>query len=121
MIKTNFIYFPSFSAGEMGSNFVKDHRFRNDMTIRFYSEEYPKEYQHNQILITAGAHMSVKDYKNKTYTPVELNYSLGTTYDRLQFDYKTNDKKFIISSLHGTLITKELEECNKIRDKIFIW
>ena len=51
MIKTNFIYFPSFSAGEMGSNFVKDHRFRNDMTIRFYSEEFPKEFQHNQILI----------------------------------------------------------------------
>ena len=65
MIKTNFIYFPSFSAGEMGSNFVKDHRFRNDMTIRFYSEEYPEEFQHNQLLITAGAHMSVKDYKNK--------------------------------------------------------
>ena len=65
MIKTNFIYFPSFSAGEMGSNFVKDHRFRNDMTIRFYSEEYPEEFQHNQLLITAGAHMSVQDYKNK--------------------------------------------------------
>ena len=53
MIKTNFIYFPSFSAGEMGSNFVKDHRFRNDMTIRFYSEEFPKEFQHTQLLITA--------------------------------------------------------------------
>ena len=65
MIKTNFIYFPSFSAGEMGSNFVKDHRFRNDMTIRFYSEEFPEEFQHNQLLITAGAHMSVQDYKNK--------------------------------------------------------
>ena len=60
----------------------------------------------------------VNYYNNKTYTPVELNYSLGTTYDRLQFDYKTNDKKFIISSLHGTLITKELEECNRIKDKI---
>ena len=62
---SKFIYLPSFSAGEMGSNFVKDHRFRNDMTIRFYSDEFPKEYQHKSILITAGAHMSVQDYKNK--------------------------------------------------------
>ncbi len=99
MIKTNFIYFPSFSAGEMGSNFVKDHRFRNDMTIRFYSEEFPKEFQHNQILITAGAHMSVQDYKNKmglTDRNLVMGDSGGFQFasGALKWDLKYRDKIF---------------------------
>ena len=99
MIKTNFIYFPSFSAGEMGSNFVKDHRFRNDMTIRFYSEEYPEEFQHNQLLITAGAHMSSKDYKNKmglTDRNLVMGDSGGFQFasGALKWDLKYRDKIF---------------------------
>ena len=99
MIKTGFIYFPSFSAGEMGSNFVKDHRFRNDMTIRFYSEEYPKEFQHNQLLITAGAHMSVQDYKNKmglTDRNLVMGDSGGFQFasGALKWDIKYRDKIF---------------------------
>jgi len=99
VIKTNFIYFPSFSAGEMGSNFVKDHRFRNDMTIRFYSEEYPEEFQHNQLLITAGAHMSVKDYKNKmglTDRNLVMGDSGGFQFasGALKWDLKYRDKIF---------------------------
>jgi len=96
---TNFIYFPSFSAGEMGSNFVKDHRFRNDMTIRFYSEEFPKEFQHNQLLITAGAHMSVQDYKNKmglTDRNLVMGDSGGFQFasGALKWDIKYRDKIF---------------------------
>ena len=99
MIKTNFIYFPSFSAGEMGSNFVKDHRFRNDMTIRFYSEEFPKEFQHTQLLITAGAHMSVQDYKNKmglTDRNLVMGDSGGFQFasGALKWDLKYRDKIF---------------------------
>ena len=99
MIKTNFIYFPSFSAGEMGSNFVKDHRFRNDMTIRFYSEEFPEEFQHNQLLITAGAHMSVQDYKNKmglTDRNLVMGDSGGFQFasGALKWDLKYRDKIF---------------------------
>ena len=101
MIKTGFIYFPSFSAGEMGSNFVKDHRFRNDMTIRFYSEEYPKEFQHNQLLITAGAHMSVQDYKNK----------MGLTDDNLVMG-DSGGFQFASGALKWDI---------KYRDKIFNW
>ena len=107
MIKTNFIYFPSFSAGEMGSNFVKDHRFRNDMTIRFYSEEYPEEFQHNQLLITAGAHMSVKDYKNKmglTDRNLVMGDSGGFQFasGALKWDLKYRDKIFNwLSKLHS--------------------
>lgn len=96
---SNFIYFPSFSAGEMGSNFVKDHRFRNDMTIRFYSEEYPEEFQHNQLLITAGAHMSSKDYKNKmglTDRNLVMGDSGGFQFasGALKWDLKYRDKIF---------------------------
>ena len=101
MIKTNFIYFPSFSAGEMGSNFVKDHRFRNDMTIRFYTDEFPKEFQHKQLLITAGAHMSVQDYKNK----------MGLTDDNLVMG-DSGGFQFASGALKWDL---------KYRDKIFNW
>ena len=99
MIKTNFIYFPSFSAGEMGSNFVKDHRFRNDMTIRFYSEKFPEEFQHTQLLITAGAHMSVQDYKNKmglTDRNLVMGDSGGFQFasGALKWDLKYSDKIF---------------------------
>ena len=100
-LKTKFIYLPSFSAGEMGSNFVKDHRFRNGMTIRFYSDEFPKEYQHKSLLITAGAHMSVQDYRNK----------MGLT-----------DDNFVMGDSGGyQFASGALKWDLKYRDKIFNW
>ena len=98
---TNFIYFPSFSAGEMGSNFVKNHQFRNGMTIRFYTDEFPKEFQHKQLLITAGAHMTVQDYKNK----------MGLTDDNLVMG-DSGGFQFASGALKWDI---------KYRDKIFNW
>ena len=100
-MKTNFIYFPSFSAGEMGSNFVKNHQFRNGMTIRFYTDKFPKEFQQKQLLITAGAHMTVQDYKNK----------MGLTDDNLVMG-DSGGFQFASGALKWDI---------KYRDKIFNW
>ena len=45
MSKKNFIYFPSFSAGAMGNQLEKNLSLDNDMTIRFYSDEFPERYR----------------------------------------------------------------------------
>ena len=61
---SKFIYFPSFSAGAMGSSLAKNVKLKNDLSIRFYSDEFPEKYRHTDILITAGHHFKKDDYKN---------------------------------------------------------
>ena len=50
-----FLYFPSFSAGEFGHGLLKNHKFRGEQTVRFYSDEFPEQFRTKQFLITAGA------------------------------------------------------------------
>ena len=59
-----FIYFPSFSAGEYGDKLKKDYKFKNGYSCRFYSDDFPEQYRHNQVLITAGAHFKTDGYRN---------------------------------------------------------
>ena len=59
---SKFIYFPSFSAGAMGSSLAKNVKLKNGLSIRFYSEEFPEKYRHTDILITAGHHFKKDDY-----------------------------------------------------------
>jgi len=54
-----FTYFPSFSVGRFGSNLIKNSRI-NDLSVRFYSDEYPIEIRHPYFLVTAG-HFYKKD------------------------------------------------------------
>lgn len=49
-----FIYFPSFSVGNVAQAMAKDKKMRNGMDIRFYSENFPKEFRHPYFLVTAG-------------------------------------------------------------------
>ena len=52
-----FVYFPSFSAGSIGSSFGKN-AYLKDMPARFWQEDYPEKYRYNYFLLTAG-----HDYK----------------------------------------------------------
>jgi len=50
----NFIYFPSFSTGEFANDCKANKLMGGKLTPRFYSDEFPKEYQHKYFLLTAG-------------------------------------------------------------------
>jgi len=54
-----------------------------DSLLDYYSEEEIKNNRHNY-------------YNNKTYTPVEMRSTFFTTYESMSFNYKTNDKNYII-------------------------
>ena len=64
-------------------------------------------------------------YKKKKFTPVQIeNFSVDgknffDNYDAVDFDFKTDDKEFIISSING-IITKydNYNECLRIKEKI---
>ena len=98
---SKFIYFPSFSAGAMGSSLAKNVKLKNDLSIRFYSEEFPERYRHTDILITAGHHFKKDDYRN----------DLGLT-----------DKNLVMGDSGGYQIASGAIKWDiSIRDKIFKW
>ena len=59
-------------------------------------------------------------YNNKLFTPVQTSYlPFFKTYDGLDFDFKTNDKKYIIHALYGTVsYEKNINDCYKKMDEI---
>ena len=98
---SKFIYFPSFSAGAMGSSLAKNVKLKNDLSIRFYSDEFPKKYRHTDILITAGHHFKKDDYKN----------DLGLT-----------DKNLVMGDSGGYQIASGAIKWDmSIRERIFKW
>jgi queuine/archaeosine tRNA-ribosyltransferase len=98
---SKFIYFPSFSAGAMGSSLAKNVKLKNDLSIRFYSEEFPEKYRHTDILITAGHHFRKADYKN----------DLGLT-----------DKNLVMGDSGGYQIASGAIKWDmSIRERIFKW
>ena len=98
---SKFIYFPSFSAGAMGSSLAKNVKLKNDLSIRFYSEEFPEKYRHTDILITAGHHFKKDDYKN----------DLGLT-----------DKNLVMGDSGGYQIASGAIKWDmSIRERIFKW
>lgn len=54
MNNKQFIYFPSFSVGNVSVAMAKSMKMRNGLEMRFYSETFPKQYQHPYFLVTAG-------------------------------------------------------------------
>ena len=98
---SKFIYFPSFSAGAMGSSLAKNVKLKNGLSIRFYSEEFPEKYRHTDILITAGHHFKKDDYKN----------DLGLT-----------DKNLVMGDSGGYQIASGAIKWDmSIRERIFKW
>ena len=59
-------------------------------------------------------------YANNEYTPVEFfQLSSFKTYDSVGLRYKTDDKKYIIDAIGGTLFCeKDIEKCNKKQKEI---
>lgn len=50
-----FIYFPSFSAGNVAYAMQKNQTLRGGLPIRFYSQDFPDEFRHPYFLMTAGS------------------------------------------------------------------
>ncbi|MBC8422004.1 MAG: hypothetical protein H8E03_01135 [Pelagibacteraceae bacterium] len=52
---SKFKFFPSFSIGGFGDLLRKDFRFKNGLTCRFYADDFPEKFRHNEFLISGGA------------------------------------------------------------------
>ena len=61
-------------------------------------------------------------YNDKTFTPVQTSkLAFYKLYDYVDFDFKTNDKKYIIHALYGTIsYEKNINDCYKKMDEIVI-
>ena len=59
-------------------------------------------------------------YNDKLFTPVQTEYlPFFNTYDGLDFDFKTNDKDYIIHALYGRISYQEnIKDCYKKMDEI---
>lgn len=54
MNNRHFIYFPSFSVGNVSQAMAKGLKLRNGLEMRFYSETFPEIFRHPYFLVTAG-------------------------------------------------------------------
>ena len=62
-------------------------------------------------------------YKNKKFTPVQnKGFSFFKQYDGVDFDFKTNDKDYLIHSLSGVIFFKkeDIKKCFKMMNEIDI-
>jgi len=62
-------------------------------------------------------------YKNKKFTPVQnKGFSFFKQYDAVDFDFKTNDKDYLIYSLSGVILFKkeDIKKCFKMMNEIDI-
>ena len=62
-------------------------------------------------------------YKNKKFTPVQnKGFSFFEQYDAVDFDFKTNDKDYLIYSLSGVIFFKkeDIKKCFKMMNEIDI-
>ncbi len=61
-------------------------------------------------------------YNDKLFTPVQIEYlPFFNTYDGLDFDFKTNDKDYIIHALYGRISYQEnIKDCYKKMDEIVL-
>jgi len=61
-MRSKFKYFPSFSVGAFGDGLRKNFKFKDGFSIRFYSDEFPEQFRHNEFLVSAG-HL-IRSYPN---------------------------------------------------------
>ena len=96
-----FIYFPSLSAGGFASALIKDQKLSSGVPCRFYSDEYPKEWQHKYFLVTAGHY----------YKKMDIRDQMGLGKDVLVFG----------DSGGYQIATGALKYSDDLREKIFHW
>ena len=77
-----------------------------DSALEFFSEKEIKKGKQNF-------------YKNKKYTPVNISASFFKTYTHFDFSYKSNDKKYIIKRMSGSIDyrNKDIKNCLKQVDE----
>ena len=80
-----------------------------DSALKFFSKDLIKE-------------NSFDYYNDKTFTPVQTpKLAFYKLYDYVDFDFKTNDKKYIIHALYGTIsYENNINDCYKKMDEIII-
>jgi|TARA_Y100000310_G_scaffold190872_1_gene190872 hypothetical protein len=76
-MKSNFKFLPSFSVGAFGDGLRKNFRYSNGLTIRFYADDFPKEFQHNDFLISAGHLVKSEPECRKIMGLTDKNFVMG--------------------------------------------
>ena len=99
--------FQSWTKAEDISDFEIEGMSIGDSALDFFSES---EIKNN----------SFDYYNNKLFTPVQTSYlPFFKTYNGLDFDFKTNDKDYIIQALYGRISYQEnIKDCYKKMDEI---
>ena len=80
-----------------------------DSALNYFSEELIEKNKRNY-------------YKNKKFTPVEIEYlKRYEVYEVVNFNYKTDDKNFKIYSLGGAIdYSNNISDCHKKMDEIVV-
>ena len=80
-----------------------------DSALNYFSEEVIEKNKRNY-------------YKNKKFTPVEIEYlKRYEVYDVVNFNYKTDDKNFKIYSIGGAIdYSNNISDCHKKIDEIVV-
>lgn len=65
IIFDEFRYYPSFSSGASRSWLQKNTELSPGISSRFYSDNYPKDWQHKYFLVTAGHHYKKMDFRDR--------------------------------------------------------
>ena len=73
-----FRYFPSFAAGEFGIyGLYKNYKFKDKLTCRFYSDEFPEEFRYTDCLVTAGHNMKFENHYQDMGFKRDVNLVMG--------------------------------------------
>ena len=106
-----FLIFFGFSAPSLADD-IRDFQIEGmsigDSALNYFSKKEIKD------------NANINYYTNNKYTPVEFfQLSSFKTYDSVGLRYKTDDKKYIIVGISGTLFCeKNIEKCNKKQKEI---
>jgi hypothetical protein len=106
-----FLVLFSFSAPSLADD-IRDFQIEGmsigDSALNYFSKKEIKD------------NANINYYTNNKYTPVEFfQLSSFKTYDSVGLRYKTDDKKYIIVGISGTLFCeKNIEKCNKKQKEI---
>jgi hypothetical protein len=106
-----FLIFFGFSAPSFADD-IRDFQIEGmsigDSALNYFSKKEIKD------------NANINYYTNNKYTPVEFfQLSSFKTYDSVGLRYKTDDKKYIIVGISGTLFCeKNIEKCNKKQKEI---
>ena len=101
--------FQSLSKADGIKDFEIEGMSIGDSALKYFSKDLIKE-------------NSFDYYNDKTFTPVQTpKLAFYKQYDFVDFDFKTNDNKYIIHALYGTIsYEKNINDCYQKMDEIVI-